>query len=57
MVFNVTGWPAVAVRGGTSPDGMPIGLQVVAKPWKEDQAIAVAARIEKQLGGWQPPNL
>jgi amidase len=55
MVFNVTGWPAVAVRGGTSLGGMPIGVQIVAKPWKEDQAIAVAALIEKQLGGWQPP--
>ena len=57
MAFNVTGWPAVAVRGGTAPDGMPIGVQVVAKPWREDQAIAVAAIIEKKLGGWQPPSL
>ena len=57
MAFNVTDWPAVVVRGGTSPDGMPIGVQVVAKPWREDQAIAVAASIEKKLGGGQPPNL
>ncbi len=55
MAFNVTGWPAVVVRGGTAPDGMPIGVQVVAKPWREDQAIAVAAIIEKKLGGWQAP--
>ncbi len=55
MAFNVTGWPAVVVRGGTAPDGLPIGIQVVAKPWREDHAIAVAKIIEDKLGGWQPP--
>ena len=30
--FNFTGWPGVVVRGGTSSDGMPIGVQVVAAP-------------------------
>ena len=55
MAFNVTGWPAVVVRGGTAPDGLPIGVQVIAKPWREDHAIAVAKIIENKLGGWQPP--
>jgi len=47
----------VAVRGGTSPEGLPIGIQVVARPWREDVALAVAQHLETVLGGWQRPNL
>ena len=40
--YNLTGWPGVVVRGGTSPEGLPIGVQVIARPWREDVALAVA---------------
>lgn len=55
-LFNVTGWPALVVRGGSSPEGLPIGLQVVARPWREDVAIAVAQEMETRFGGWQKPK-
>lgn len=55
--YNLTGWPAVVVRSGTSPEGLPIGVQVVARPWREDVALAVAQYIETALGGWQCPPL
>src|SRR5215831_4079969 len=46
-VFNCTGWPVVVVRCGSSADGkLPIGLQVVAAPWREDLCIAVASFLE-----------
>lgn len=51
--YNLTGWPAVAVRCGTSAAGLPIGVQVVARPWREDVALAVAAYLERVFGGWQ----
>ncbi len=57
MAYNLTGWPGVVVRGGTSPEGLPIGVQVVARPWREDVALAVAQHIETALGGWQGPPL
>jgi len=57
MTYNLTGWPGVAVRGGTSPEGLPIGVQVVARPWREDVALAVAQHLETVSGGWQRPNL
>jgi len=57
MTHNLTGWPAVSVRGGTSPEGLPIGIQVVARPWREDVALAVAQHLETVSGGWQRPNL
>lgn len=55
MAYNVTGWPGVTVRAGTGDDGMPIGVQVVARPWREDVAFALARRIESALGGYRPP--
>ena len=57
MTYNLTGWPGVAVRGGTSSEGLPIGVQVVAAPAREDIALAVAAHLEAELGGFEPPPL
>ena len=57
MTYNLTGWPAAVVRAGTSPQGLPIGVQVVARPWREDVALAVAAKIEMALGGYERPPL
>jgi amidase len=56
-VHNLTGWPAVVVRGGTSVDGLPIGVQLVARPWREDVALAAATVVEQASGGWRPPPL
>ena len=55
--YSLTGYPCAVVRAGTSPEGLPIGVQVVARPWREDVALAAAGRIEVALGGWRPPPL
>jgi amidase len=56
-VHNLTGWPAAVVRGGTSPEGLPIGVQVVGPPWREDLVLAGAAVVEAASGGWQLPPI
>jgi len=56
MTYNVTGWPAAVVRCGESPEGLPIGLQIAAHPWREDVALAVALRLEELFGGWKIPS-
>jgi len=56
-IHNLLGWPGVSVRAGTSADGLPVGVQVVAAPWREDIALALASKIEKLMGGYQPPPL
>ena len=55
--YSLGGNPAVVVRAGTSPEGLPIGVQVVARNWRDYAALAAAGSIEKQLGGWQPASL
>src|SRR6478672_10656516 len=52
MAYNFTGWPGAVVRCGTSPEGLPINVQIVAQPWREDVALAVAKHLEEVFGGW-----
>ncbi len=55
--YNLAGWPGAVVRCGTSADGLPIGVQVLAAPWREDIALALAAALESALGGYVRPPL
>jgi amidase len=55
--YNLTGWPAGVVRGGTAPGGLPIGVQAAAGPWREDRVLATLAVIEAASGGWQRPAI
>ena len=57
LPYSLTGWPCVVVRAGTAAGGLPIGVQIVAQPWRDDVALAVAHEIERGRGGWQPPAL
>jgi amidase len=57
QLFNVTGWPSTVVRAGTSKEGLPIGVQVVAHPWREDVSLALAGRLEKTRGPFPGPVL
>jgi amidase len=55
--FNSTGWPVAVVRCGSSEGRLPIGVQVVAAPWREDVSLAVARYLESRSGGWVPPPI
>jgi amidase len=57
FTYNLTGWPGAVVRAGTSPEGLPIGVQIVARPGREDVALAVAKFVETAHGGFQRPTL
>src|SRR5437763_7438106 len=55
--YSLVGWPCAVVRAGTSPEGLPIGVQIIGAPWRDDLALAAAAHLEAALGGWQPPPI
>jgi len=48
--FNLLGNPAAVVPVGRSPEGLPIGVQIVGRPWEEEQVLSVAAALEKECG-------
>jgi Asp-tRNA(Asn)/Glu-tRNA(Gln) amidotransferase A subunit family amidase len=55
--FNLLGTPAAAIPFGRSKEGLPIGVQIVARPWEEELVLAVAAELEAQRGAWQTPAI
>jgi Asp-tRNA(Asn)/Glu-tRNA(Gln) amidotransferase A subunit family amidase len=55
--FNLLGNSALVVPAGESSEGLPIGVQVVGRPYEEELLLAVGAEIERGLGGYKPPPL
>ena len=55
--FNLLGNPAAVVPAARSAEGLPIGVQIVGRPWQEEEVLAVAAALEQQCGGWKTPPL
>ena len=53
--FNLLGLPGAAVPVGRSPEGLPIGVQVVGRAWEEECVLAVAAALERGHGFQEPP--
>jgi Asp-tRNA(Asn)/Glu-tRNA(Gln) amidotransferase A subunit family amidase len=53
--FNLLGNPAAVVPAGHSPEGLPIGVQIVGRPWEEENVLTVAEALEKQRGAWKAP--
>lgn len=55
--FNLLGMPAAVVPIGQSREGLPIGVQIAARPWEEEFVLSVAEVIEKECGGFRKPPL
>jgi aspartyl-tRNA(Asn)/glutamyl-tRNA(Gln) amidotransferase subunit A len=56
-LYDATGQPAVTVPCGFSPEGLPIGLQIAAAPWREVDCLRVAHAYQ-QVTDWhlrRPP--
>ena len=51
------GVPSVVLPAGRSSEGLPIGVQVVARRWDDAGALAVAKVVERLTGGFRAPPL
>jgi amidase len=54
--FNALACPAAVVPVGQSPEGLPIGVQIVARPFEDETALGIAAIVDAAFG-YQPPTL
>jgi Asp-tRNA(Asn)/Glu-tRNA(Gln) amidotransferase A subunit family amidase len=55
--FNLLGNPAAVVPVSHSTEGLPIGVQIVGRPWEEEQVLAVAAALERECNAWKIPPI
>ncbi len=55
MPLNLSGHPAVVIPIGQTHKGLPIGLQIVGKRWKEMELLALAQMIDRVIGNFQHP--
>jgi len=57
-VQNLLGWPGGTVRTGTSSEAdLPVSVQVVSAPWREDIVLSLMVALESQFGGYKPPPI
>ena len=54
--FNALACPAAVVPVGSSPEGLPIGVQIAARPFEDEIALGIAAILDSAFG-YRPPPL
>ena len=55
--LNLTGFPGASVPVGVSSEGLPIGVQVIGRPFEDELVLAVAEALEQARGPWQAPPI
>jgi amidase len=53
--FNALAAPAAVVPVGRSPEGLPIGVQIVARPFEDETALGIASIVDAAFGYRPPP--
>jgi amidase len=57
LPFNLSGHPAVVIPIGQTQAGLPIGIQLVGKRWREIELLSIAQEIDRVVGNLQQPPL
>ncbi|MEE9273710.1 MAG: amidase [bacterium] len=55
---NLTGFPALSVPTGLSPEGLPLAMQIVGPPWEEGRILRIAHAYEEatpEIRSLRPP--
>ena len=55
--LNLAGLPGLTVPISTSADGLPIGIQLIGRPFSEEILLSIAESLELARGPWQPPGM
>jgi amidase len=55
--FGYVYLPATVVPAGWTPDGLPVGIQIVGRYLGDRTCLAMAARLENLLGGYRIPPI
>ena len=53
---SLAGLTGISVPAGMV-DGLPVGLQIIGRPWEEEQVLSVAGALEALCGAWRIPPI
>ncbi|GGC57199.1 Asp-tRNA(Asn)/Glu-tRNA(Gln) amidotransferase subunit GatA [Chelatococcus reniformis] len=56
VTVNMAGLPGIAVPAGSDAQGLPLGLQLIGKPFDEETLFAAGQVIEEAAGSFVPPS-
>ncbi len=56
VTVNMAGLPGIAVPAGLSAEGLPLGLQLIGRPFDEPSLFSLAHVIEQAAGRFSPPR-
>ena len=56
MLANISGCPAITLPCGVAPSGLPLALQLIARPFDEAELLGAAQILEKTWGWLFPPD-
>jgi len=54
VTVNMAGLPGISVPGGLSADGLPLGLQLIGRPFDEETLFSLAHVVEQEAGRFSP---
>jgi amidase len=57
VIANVLGLPAVALPLSMSSEGLPIGVQLMGRPYEDELLLEIAVRLEEARGMWTGPQV
>jgi Asp-tRNA(Asn)/Glu-tRNA(Gln) amidotransferase A subunit family amidase len=55
MWVSILNLPALSLPVGRSPENLPIGVQLVGRPFEDEMLLEIATYIEAEHGEWSPP--
>ncbi|MGD0211337.1 MAG: amidase, partial [Desulfomonilia bacterium] len=55
-IFNLTGNPVVVIPIGYTREGIPIGIQIVGKRWRDMELLAIAEELDKVAKAYRKPS-
>lgn len=55
-VATMPGLPATAIPAGLSPEGLPVGVQLIGPMFEDHTTLRLAELLERKIGGFQPPK-
>jgi Asp-tRNA(Asn)/Glu-tRNA(Gln) amidotransferase A subunit family amidase len=54
-IWNLFGFPALVVPMGFTDDGLPVGVQLVGRPWEEERLLDAGCQLEEARGPFPAP--